>query len=74
MAYGESNVYLTDDVTWSQKVKAVTPIYMELIIFVISLENIIGDALVERFPSTIYTVFSKKTPTHIFFLISMSDV
>jgi len=29
MAYGESNGYVTDDVTWPWKVKLVTPICLE---------------------------------------------
>ena len=28
-AYGESNVHVTDDVTWPRKVKLVTPIRLE---------------------------------------------
>jgi len=31
MAYGESNGHVIDDVTWSWKVKLVTPIRLELI-------------------------------------------
>ena len=29
MAYGESNGHVTDDVTWSRKVKAVSPISLK---------------------------------------------
>jgi len=36
MAYGESNGYVTDDVTWPQKVKLVTPIRLEHTVY---LEN-----------------------------------
>jgi len=40
MAYGESNGFLTDDVTWPWKVKLVTPIRLKR-----NISKIAGDAI-----------------------------
>jgi len=68
MAYGESNGHVTNRVTWPRKVKLVTPNSLRAQY----LENnwICYLATITNY----YTVFRKKTPTHIFVHISMCDV
>ena len=33
MAYGESNDYVTDDVTWPSMVKFITPMHIEVFVY-----------------------------------------